>query len=323
MLEHHTVVEAWDEDDLLELPPAETDEYEYKSSKIRESSNYRSELGSKLCKAASAFWNTGGGYFVAGVSDQGIVDGGLPQRMGRQRLRDWVDQVLTAVVPIGPYSVNAIAPSRQSSRIEPEHVVLVVGFGESFDLPHMAPDNRYYVRAGAHSNPASHYLVEAIRARRGVRRPMLKALLREHPRKLGVVELAILAVNDMPALNVTIQFEPLPELYRADFAALFPLTIPVIERDTPFRMDVAELGHREAWLGQTPVMLHLRYQGIMGEPIEERQTLDHRHSLSPVQLAGRSPDSSRKTLKKIAQELRRLNALLAAGAALPTTQAED
>jgi hypothetical protein len=310
MLENHTRIDTWDEDDLRELPAVETDDYEYKSSRIREMANYRTELQSKLCKAASAFWNTGGGLFIAGVSDSGVVDGGLPLMMGRQRLRDWVDQALASVVPAGPYTVRVITATRPNSRIDPDHGVLVVAFGESYDLPHMAPDNRYYVRAGAHSNPANHYLVEAIRARRGLRRPLLKGLLREHPRKLGVVEVVILAVNDIPALNVNIAFDPLPELYRADFADLFPLTVPVIERDVPFRMDVAELNHRESWLGQQPVTLRLRYEGVMGRVITDEQVLDHRHSLAPIGLSGKPPDNTRKTLKRLTTQIERLNDLL-------------
>jgi hypothetical protein len=311
MLDTYTAIEAWNEDDLTDLPQQETDEYEYKSSRIRENpEKYRSELQAKVCKAASAFWNTGGGVLVVGVDDEGNIDGGIPVMMGRQRLRDWVDQVLNTVVPIGTYAVKCIAPEKTDSKIEPQHVVLVIGFGESFDLPHMAPDNRYYVRAGAHSNPANHYLVEAIRARRGLRRPMLRGLLREHPRKLGVVELVILAVNDMPALNVQIRFQPLPALYRDDFSDKFPLVIPVIDRETPFRMDVARLDKQTDWLNIEPVTLYLRYQGMMGKPIEEHQLLDQQHSLAPLQLAGKSDDNTRKNLKRIAHELERLTELL-------------
>jgi hypothetical protein len=311
MLENHTAIEEWDEDDLFDLPPQETDEYEYKSSRIREGNNYRSELGSKIGKAASAFWNTGGGVFVAGVSDAGVVDGGLPIMMGRQRLRDWVDQVLNTVVPAGPYTVKTITRTRPDSKIDNDHTVLIIAFGESFDLPHMAPDNRYYVRAGAHSNPANHYLVEAIRARRGLRRPMLRALLREHPRKLGIIELVLLCVNDMPALNVSIEFDPLPQVYQDDFADKFPLSIPVIDRETPFRMDVAHVSTQGVWLGDVPITLKLRYQGMTGNVIEEHQLLDHNHSIAPLQLMPTISNGNRKTLKKIARQLEELNQTLA------------
>jgi hypothetical protein len=309
MLDTYTAIETWNEDDLADLPQQETDEYEYKSSRIRENlEKYRSELQSKVCKAASAFWNTGGGVLVVGVDDEGNIDGGIPVMMGRQRLRDWVDQVLNTVVPIGTYAVKCITPEKPDSKIEPQHVVLVIGFGESFDLPHMAPDHRYYVRAGAHSNPANHYLVEAIRARRGLRRPMLRGLLREHPRKLGVVELVILAVNDMPALNVQIRFEPLPALYRnhSNSVDVFPLVIPVIDRETPFTMDI---GHFLDGNALETFTVYLRYQGMMGKPIEEHQLLDPRHNIAPLQWSG-IDDKTQKSLKRIADELESLTKLL-------------
>jgi predicted HTH transcriptional regulator len=163
-LENPQLITLWTEDDLLDIPTGETDDYEYKSSLIRESSHYRSELQSKIVKTASAFWNTGGGILVVGVDDRGHIDGGIPPKMGKQRLREWIDTVLTTVTPVGPYEVRTISCSRHDSKIEEGCVVLVVAFGESFDLPHMAPDNRYYVRAGAHSNPANHYLVSMGRA---------------------------------------------------------------------------------------------------------------------------------------------------------------
>lgn len=307
--EHHSLIENWTETDLLELPSVETDDYEYKSSRIADMLNYRSELAAKLCKAASAFWNTGGGIFIAGVDDRGIIDGGLPAMMGKQKLRDWVDQTLASVTPTGPYTVKTFERELDDSRILPGHVILVVAFGESFDLPHMAHDNRYYVRAGAHSNPANHYLVEAIRARRGLRRPMLRALLREHPHKHSVIELVILALNDLPALNVKIWFEPKPEIYRKIFQVQFPINIPVIDRNHPFALDVATMKTRQKWLGSQPLCLQLQYEGILGTIYQESQYLDH-HSFTPIQLATRRSDKPEKTLKKISAQLARLNDLL-------------
>ncbi|MGB1289362.1 MAG: ATP-binding protein, partial [Aggregatilineales bacterium] len=238
-LEHHSLIEPWTEADLQQLPDSETDDYEFKSSRITEASNYRGELNYKLCKAASAFWNTGGGIIAVGVDDDGVIDGGIPDKMGKQKLRDWIDQVLRSVVPVGPYTVNTITPEGDDSTILPEHVVLVIAFGESIDLPHMSPDHRYYVRAGAHSNPANHYLVEAIRARRGLRRPMLRGLLREHRRKPGIIELAIIAVSDVPALDVQIMLDPLPGILGNGFSARFPLSVPIIDRENAFTMDIA------------------------------------------------------------------------------------
>ena len=43
-----------------------------------------------------------------------------------QRLRDWVDQVLNSVAPVGPYAVKTIGPENGTTRIKVGCVVLVV-----------------------------------------------------------------------------------------------------------------------------------------------------------------------------------------------------
>ncbi len=306
-LEDHNIIDEWTEEDLWDLPYMETDEYEFKSSRIREMPNYRNELQSKIGKTASAFWNTGGGILIVGVDDNGRVDGGIPGMMGKQKLRDWVDTALRGVTPPGPYSVRTIRPDGPDSQIEPEHVVLVVAFGESYDLPHMAPDNRYYVRAGAHSNPANNYLVEAIRARRGLRRPMLRALLRENPQRPGVIELVVLAINDLPALNVEIDFAPVPTLIQEDFPDRLPLKVPIIDRANPFRMDIATQQRLTHWLGEVPFNVILQYEGIQKAPYSETQELDHHRNLNGGHLWLSDGNATDKMLKKIHKQLSRLN----------------
>ncbi|MGB7337594.1 MAG: ATP-binding protein [Phototrophicaceae bacterium] len=305
--DNYTRIASWLEDDLVELPPSETDEYEFKSSLIRHSAQYRNELSNKLTKTASAFWNTGGGILIVGVGDDGIVDGGIPRTMGSQKLRDWVDIILNAVSPSGPYIVRTIKRETDSSKIDPDMVVLVIGFGESYDLPHMAPDNRYYVRAGAHSNPANHYLVEALRARRGLERPMLRALLRENPQKAGVVELTIVTINDLPALNILIDFDPVPTHLAEQMLDRLPLTVPLIDRNNPFRMDIASIHRLEYWLGDSPFHVLLQYEGVRATQFKGTQLLDHLRSLGPSEIRLSNGGSTDKTLKKISKQLARLN----------------
>ncbi|MEL6928952.1 MAG: ATP-binding protein [Cyanobacteria bacterium J06600_6] len=90
-------------EDLLELPSEEDDWHEYKSSSTSDK-----ELGKKLCKAASGFWNSGGGLFVAGVNDNGKVDGGISLNIKRQSRRDWIDQQIAKVTPTGKYTIKKI-----------------------------------------------------------------------------------------------------------------------------------------------------------------------------------------------------------------------
>jgi predicted HTH transcriptional regulator len=76
--------------DLTQLPSAEDDDFEFKSS--RTSIN---DLRDKLAHAVSGFANFGGGCFVAGVDDSGIPDNGFPRYIsGRQDIRDWADQIM-------------------------------------------------------------------------------------------------------------------------------------------------------------------------------------------------------------------------------------
>jgi predicted HTH transcriptional regulator len=93
--------------DLSEfLPNAEDDRHEYKSSAIKNEG-----LGDKIAKAASGFWNSGGGLFVVGVDGNGQPDGGISLSVGqkgRQSRRDWIDQVILQVTPKFAYVVHSI-----------------------------------------------------------------------------------------------------------------------------------------------------------------------------------------------------------------------
>jgi len=237
-LQDFHVVETWDENDLLNIPAQETDYYEYKSSKMVTNPKWKDGLQEDICNAASAFWNTGGGVFIAAVdSKTGQIDGGILDTIGRQPIRDWVDQVISDVEPVGPYAVGTIKPLSASSPIHANHTVLVIAFGESFDVPHMSSDKKHYIRAGAHTLPAGSYLVEAIRARRGLREPHLRAIIRFHERKPDIIELVILNMSEVAALDVTISLIPLPTIFE-DSKDNFPLRRPILDRQFPFSMEI-------------------------------------------------------------------------------------
>lgn len=152
-------VEQWTIENLQRLPDSETDQYEYKGSGTR-----KTALAEELWKAASAFWNSAGGIFLAGVNDTGIADGGLdPSNYGRQSIRDWADQQVARVVPPGPYSASLIQGAcEEPHRIDDGHSILVVGFGDSPIGRHQAPNCIYYYRHGALSVPAPHHVVELL-----------------------------------------------------------------------------------------------------------------------------------------------------------------
>ena len=90
------MISAVDPDSLATIPTAEDDLFEYKSSLTGDA-----KLAEKISAAASGFWNSGGGFFVAGVDGAGNPDGGIAQTVGRQSRRDWVDQHLARIEPRG------------------------------------------------------------------------------------------------------------------------------------------------------------------------------------------------------------------------------
>lgn len=312
-LQNYLDIENWTEDDLLQLPSQENDYWEYKSSKIITAANWKDTLKDKLCNNASAFWNTGGGVFLVGVDGNGKVDGGIPNKIGRQPIRDWVDTIIREVQPTGKYAVNPIeGKTSTNSLIKPNHAVLALAFDESYDVPHMSNDKKHYIRAGAHSTEAGHYLVEAIRARRGLKQPVLKGLIRFSEIKPRVFELLIVTLNEIPALNVQINFEPLPKMYAEyiDEDVRFPLTIPIVDQRFPFRMDVAYSMGKDRLFGKEPIRLLLEYEDMSGREFAEQQMLDIYGQTSPLEIGSQfDPEDLQKAVKSIADHLGRLSNL--------------
>jgi len=211
----------------LPLPVSEDQFHEFKSSKISDG-----DLGTKLCIAASAFWNAGGGLFVCGANSQGVLDDGRPLLVGKQSLRDWSDQCIARVHPIGPYEVKVLSIPAESTT--PEKGILLVRFFESSTAPHMAQDNRYYLRAGAHSVPAAAFIVEALFLRRRAGQPLLRHLLRVNPTHGRAIQLGVIAASGNFALDVELHM-PAMRLIGKE-----PKTFNVgaIGPDAPFYLDI-------------------------------------------------------------------------------------
>jgi hypothetical protein len=240
---------------LNQLPETEDDFFEFKSSltALDEAGelkkNFKNELIKKLTCAVSGFANSGGGCFVGGVGRNGNADNGLPLKIGEHNLRehnlrDWVDQIIHQVEPVPQYEIKLIQDSEGRGIIKPDSAVLIVAVHESYVGPHMAPDNRYYIRAGAHTVSAKHFIVDAIWAKRHFSKPRLTHLFRLKPdqQASGTIQLGILAITSSPAVDVKITLSPFPELIKNRFnffpIHLFPLNLPVIDQNNPFFFDV-------------------------------------------------------------------------------------
>jgi hypothetical protein len=218
---------------LDSLPPTEADELEYKSSLTSDS-----ELKREIQNATSAFWNSGGGVFLAGVNDNGIVDGGVSTVVGRQSREDWVANVISGVNPPATYSVRLFDDSC-SAKIDKGKCVLGVQFGESASYPHQSPDSRYYIRAGAHTVPAPHFVVEALYAKRHFRNPRLLhfANISYFIPEVSILHVELVAATDAPALGVEVDFAPRPVVSvqgEEKVSISLPITVPLIDRDHPF-----------------------------------------------------------------------------------------
>lgn len=216
---------------------------------------------------------------MVGVDARGAPDGGLPRQVGHQDLRDWVDQALATVTPPGPYAIALLGRDGAEARLEGDNVVLAVAFGVSPNGPHMALDKRYYIRAGAHTVPASHFLVEAIRTSRGLQHPWLECLLRYVPVSGGVaVQMSVVAVNDSPALDVQVRAEPIEGRPAGYSPSAFPKRVPLIDRVHPF---VLNLNSVEA-LRDSAFLVHLTFADLRGRRHSASCVVDTREQLGPV-----------------------------------------
>ena len=258
--------------DLSEfLPSAEDDRHEYKSSAIKNDK----ELGDKIAKAASGFWNSGGGLFVVGVDGNGQPDGGISLsvgQQGRQSRRDWIDQAISQVMPKSCYVIHSIENSSNCMNIEPGKGVFLIGFGESEIGPHMANDHRYYIRAGAHTVSANHFIVEGIHARRGLRTPLLSHLVRRKPGNIRVIQLGIVVLNAAAAINVSIKIDALPKIFPSDSEEKVSLQIPVISEQFPLFFDIYEI--RRDRQKVLPFDINLTYSDMANRTYQQNFEVD-------------------------------------------------
>ncbi|EKD57925.1 MAG: Divergent AAA protein [uncultured bacterium] len=137
---------------LIVVGERESHHLDYKKE-ISNSDNDKKEF----LKDVSSFANASGGTLILGVEEEN----GLPKTVcgtdplnGRQKIDEWIDNVLTAnLEPKIKYFVKIL------SIPESEKVVIVINIPESFKKPHMVTfqeKNIYYVRHNTTINAAIH-----------------------------------------------------------------------------------------------------------------------------------------------------------------------
>ena len=161
------------------------------------------------------------------------------------------------------YSVSLLTDSKGRGVLNPDHHVLVVAIGESYLGPHMAPDNRYYIRAGAHTVPARHFIVDAIWAKRHVGKPRLIHSWRFKPGCPDVIQLGIVALTNSPAIDVSINLSPLGEMLKGS-EDRFPINLPMINMENSFYFDATTWVMADDRFG-TNVKLIVTYHDITGK----------------------------------------------------------
>lgn len=292
-------ISKWTYEDLNNIPNEESNAYEYKSSKVPLDS-----LKNKISVAASSFWNSGGGIFIAGVNDIGKVDGGILGTKGRQSIRDWADKAIKLTEPLGDYEIRVIEHNDSVSGIDEGNVVLIIKFMESSIVPHMAYDKKYYIRAGAHSDGATHFQVEALRTFRQFTKPNIRGVMKYHPTKPRIEELVIVSLNDAVALDTNLTFEPFPLALKNHFKDDFPLEIPVIDRNNPFRMEISGFGFRSQAFGEEPVKLILTFKDVLGNEYRTEQMISPQKNLQPMAIGEDVNEMLVKAIEKLADKLK-------------------
>lgn len=285
------------EQDLLRLPSEEDDWHEYKSSSTTDK-----ELGKKLCNAASGFWNSGGGLFVAGVNDKGEADGGISLNVKRTSRRDWIDQQLAKVTPLGSYVVKKIETGNENSDINSNTGVFLVAFSQSEISPHMSQDHCYYIRNGAHTVRCKHFLVEALFARQGLRTPVIQHILRRKSNNNRVIEMGIINLSPTPALNVSIQIDEIPKSLEALSPILFPLNIPIISEKFPFFFDIALSNFLEDYT-KISFQVSLNYRDTAQKSYDKLLNVDLGSQLGPILKTDQGMEKIESELSKISKSL--------------------
>ncbi len=131
----------------------------------------KEKILTELASQLSAFSNTSGGTIVYGLTDAGEVDQGGVARVikGNRSCKEWLEDVIPHLTEFSIVGVNVyevLGAVGKASKIGPGKALIVVSVPESDGAPHQSSrDQRYYIRLGSHSLPASHRLIEDIRNR--------------------------------------------------------------------------------------------------------------------------------------------------------------
>ncbi|RWO28657.1 MAG: ATP-binding protein [Mesorhizobium sp.] len=147
--------ESWSEQDILDLPPEESDDFDRKGGRLFD--EVEDKVLTTIAKALSAFANSGGGSLVLGVKDDGSIDG-IPAMKGRATIRDWLEQKAPHLLdyPLADFRVHTVLRGEQS-QIPIGREIIVIDVGDSAAAPHQSARDHLYIiaRAAARFPPST------------------------------------------------------------------------------------------------------------------------------------------------------------------------
>lgn len=286
--------------DLTNLPESENDFCEFKSSKVE---NNKEELKKKIRCGVSGFANSGGGIFVIGVDNNGNADGGISLKFGKQNICDWINQVINEVTPRPKCEIKLIDNPMDRGHIDSGKVVIIIAIYESHIGPHMGNEGCYYIRAGTHTEKATHFIVDAIWAKRYFSKPRLIHLFRLKPDNSAIVQLGIINLTDGPAIDVEIDILPLPQILQ-HCKHLFPLHLSVVDRANPFFFDISTYMKTEQSLDKDiDNHIEMKYFDLNGKDYDYHKKLEIMGAVPPINI---SNNEILKELKSINNSLSKI-----------------
>ncbi|MBN70197.1 MAG: hypothetical protein CME32_13070 [Gimesia sp.] len=278
------------------FPNAEDDVFEFKIS-----TTTPNELKKKLDRAVSAFANSGGGCFIYGFDDSGNADGGVATKIGKQDLRDWLDQVVSRVTPTPEYEICIYDDCEGRGILTTGNVIAAIAIHPSDVGPHQSSDHKYYIRAGAHTVAAGHHIVEALWARRHVQKPVLTHILRDKPSASDIIQIGVVAVTDAPALEVEFTITPLNGLLK-NYAKYFPIQLPIVDRDNPFFLDVSMMHKADEELGDD-VKVEIAYKDYAGNNYIHTNAVPLQRAIRPLRIGTEAQTKIARALERLVTPL--------------------
>lgn len=209
---------------LSKFPPGEHSWYEVKGNREIDLTlpDFNKAWQNDLSKALGALANSGGGYLVlGGVEEPGkiVLDGnGINCRIKNNGTKKWLEDILPTLTEPFLNKIEVFEFKNNGGSLLSNTALYIVEVKDSTIAPHQSKDNRYYVRIGSSSKPASHQIVMDIIGRR--RDPILEVdfgMEISHSQNIIFLNQVITNIGNVLA-NVVSRFIYLPKFLLLDYS---------------------------------------------------------------------------------------------------------